>query len=225
MLTCHLLPVYSVNVTADGGSMAPYPPPGGPFATPPGQSVPSPTAFVSGGSRPRGAGLAITLGIVAILVAVAALIVALVRGGESSAPASPAAQPSTSSTAAASADTSAVDKALCNAIAPLMTESDQMSNAYTNTGDAGTPARDAALPKFIADTEAWIPRIQAVLDSHPGVRPIFERTLQRYIDDRQLLVWNVEPGPANSYDQSTWADSLAAYGGPLRICHDLGIHW
>jgi hypothetical protein len=106
-----------------------------------------------------------------------------------------------------------------------MTESDRTSNEYTNTGDAGTAARDAALPKFIADTEAWIPRIQTVLDAHPDVRPLFKRSLQRYIDDRQLLVWNVEPGPSRSYDESTWADSLAAYGGPLRICHDLGVHW
>jgi hypothetical protein len=162
---------------------------------------------------------------VAIVVAVAALVVALVRGGESSAPATPTAQSPTALTAAPSAVTTAADKALCEAIAPLMAESDQMSNAYTNTGDIGTPGRDAALPKFIADTEAWIPRIQAVLDSHVDVRPIFKRSLQRYIDDRQLLVWNVEPGPARSYDESTWADSLAAYGGPLRICHDLGIHW
>jgi hypothetical protein len=157
------------------------------------------------------------------LVAVAALVVALTRSGDSSAPASPTAQPSTSSTAAA--DTSAADKALCEAIAPLMMESDQMSNAYTNTGDAGTPARDGALPKFIADTEAWIPRIQAVLDSHHDVRPIFMRSLQRYIDDRQLLVWNVRPGPSKSFDESTWSDSLAAYGGPLKICHDLGVNW
>ena len=106
-----------------------------------------------------------------------------------------------------------------------MRESDQISNAYTNTGDAGTPGRDAALPKFIADTQAWIPRVQAVLDAHPDVRPLFKRSLQRYIDDRQLLVWNVEPGPARSYDDSTWSDSLAAYGGPLRICHDLGVNW
>jgi hypothetical protein len=157
-------------------------------------------------------------------LAAAALMVSVVRGGQSPAPATPTAQPSTSPTAAAS-DISAADKALCESIAPLMAESDQMSNEYTNTGDAGTPGRDAALPKFIADTEAWIPRIQAVLDSHPDVRPLFKRSLQRYIDDRQLLVWNVEPGPSRSYDESTWADGLAAYGGPLRICHDLGIHW
>jgi hypothetical protein len=164
------------------------------------------------------------LAVVAVVFAIAALIVALIRGGESSAPAIPTAQSTTSATPTGT-DTTAADKALCEAIVPLMAESDQVSNAYTNTGDAGTSARDAALPKFITDTEAWLPRIQAVLDSHPAVRPIFKRSLQRYIDDRQLLVWNVEPGPARSYDESTWSDSLAAYGGPLRICHDLGVNW
>jgi hypothetical protein len=157
-------------------------------------------------------------------LAAAALIVSVVRGEQSPAPATPPAQPSTSPTPAAS-DTSAADKALCESIAPLMAESDQMSNEYTNTGDAGTPARDAALPKFISDTEAWIPRIESVLDSHPNVRPTFKRSLQRFIDDRQLLVWNVRAGPSKSYDETTWSDSLAAYGGPLRICHDLGVSW
>jgi hypothetical protein len=168
-------------------------------------------------------GIAIALATVAVVMAAAALIVSVIRGGDSSAPVTPTAQPSTSPTAAS--DTTAADKALCDAIAPLMTASDRTSNEYTNTGDAGTPARDAALPKFIADTEAWIPRIQTVLDAHPDVRPLFKRSLQRYIDDRQLLVWNVEPGPSKSYDETTWSDSLAAYGGPLRICHDLGVSW
>jgi hypothetical protein len=180
--------------------------------------------LTSGGARPRGAGIAVALATIAVVLAAAALIVAIVRGGDSSAPATPTAQPSTSPTAVAS-DTSAADKALCESIAPLMAESDQMSNEYTNTGDAGTPARDAALPKFISDTEAWIPRIESVLDSHPNVRPTFKRSLQRFIDDRQLLVWNVRVGPSKSYDETTWSDSLAAYGGPLRICHDLGVSW
>jgi hypothetical protein len=210
-------------VTADGGSTPPYSPSGGPFVPSPGPPLPPQPGFTSAGARSRSSGIAIALATVAVVLAAAALIVSVVRGGQSPAPATPTAQPSTSPTAAS--DTSAADKALCESIAPLMTESDRTSNEYTNTGDAGTPARDAALPKFIADTEAWIPRIQTVLDAHPDVRPLFKRSLQRYIDDRQLLVWNVEPGPSRSYDESTWADSLAAYGGPLRICHDLGVHW
>src|ERR1700736_6924547 len=114
--------VYSGNVTADGGSPAPYSPPGGPYASS-GPSVPPPPAFgSSGGRRPRSAGVAVALGGVAVVVAVAALIVALVRGGESSAPATPTAQSPTALTAAPSSDTTAADKALCEAIAPLMAD-------------------------------------------------------------------------------------------------------
>jgi hypothetical protein len=187
--------------------------------------VPPPTAFVSGGSRPRGAGLAIALGIVAILVAAAALVVALVRGGESSAPASPIAQPSTSSTAAASADTSGADKALCDAIAPLMTQSNKAANDWASSGEQGTPGSDAGLPKFVADTKDWARRAQAVVDEHPDVDPFFRRALQRYIDDLSLYVINVRPGPKQIYDSAAWADSLVAYGGSKSVCRDLGISW
>ena len=106
-----------------------------------------------------------------------------------------------------------------------MAESDRVSNAYTGTGDMGTPARDAALPKYVSDTQDWARRTQAVLDANPDADPFFRRTLQRFIDDRKLFVANVRPGPGQDYDQSAWADSLTAYGGPLSICQGLGIKW
>jgi hypothetical protein len=126
---------------------------------------------------------------------------------------------------AAAGDTSAADKALCEGIAALMVESDRMSNAWTSSGDTGTPERDAALPGFVAATESWVPRIQSVLDEHTDAQPFFRRTLQRYIDDRRLLVANIRPGPSTSYDRTLWADSLGAYGGPLSICQKLGVKW
>jgi hypothetical protein len=187
--------------------------------------VPAPTAFVPGGGRRRGGGIAIALGIVAVLVAVAALVVALVRGGESSPPASPIAQPSTSSTAAASADTTAADKALCEAIAPLMAESNKQANDWVGLGDQGTPARDAALPKFVSDTKDWVRQAQTVVDAHLGTNAFLNRTLQRYIDDLSLYVTNVSSGPKQIYDAAAWNDSLVAYGGPKSICRDLGINW
>jgi hypothetical protein len=206
--------------------MAPYSPPGGPFTPPPGPSAPPPPAFGSGGGwRPRGGGFAIALGIVAIVAAVAALIVALVRGGESSVTTTPTAQPTTSSTPTAGGDTTAADKALCQAIAPLMAENDRTSNAFLKLGDSGTPERDAALSKYVSDTQDWARRIQAVFDSNRAVQPYFERTLQRYIDDTKLLVTNMRPGPSTSYDRAAYADSLVAYGGPLSICQGLGINW
>jgi len=224
VLTCHLLPVYSGNVTADGGSAAPYPPPGGPFATPPGQSVPPPTAFAPGGGRPRGAGLAIALGIVAILVAVAALVVALVRGGESSPPASPTAQPSTSSTAA-SADTSAADKALCEAVGPLLRESIDSGKAFVNLGLSGTPERDGGIPGYRAQVEDWVSRIQPILDAHADPSRYLTRTLQQFIDYTRAYAENIRPGPAADPDGAAWNNRVIAYGGPFEVCHKLGVNW
>jgi hypothetical protein len=158
---------------------------------------------------------------VAIVLAVAALIVALVRGGESSV----TAQPTTSSTPATGGDTTAADKALCDAIAPLMAESNKQANDLAGVGEQGTPAADAALPKFIGDTKDWVRRTQAVADQHPDANSFFRRILQRYIDDMSLYVINVQPGPKQIYDSAAWADSLVAYGGPKSICRDLGISW
>ena len=216
--------VYSGNVTADGGSPAPYSPPGGPYASS-GPSLPPPPAFgSSGGRRPRSAGVAVALGGVAVVVAVAALVVALVRGGAST-PSTPVARSTTQSTAMAGADTSAADKALCEAVGPLMTESNKEANDWASSGEQGTPGSDAGLPKFVADTKDWVRRAQAVVDEHPDVGPFFRRALQRYIDDLSLYVINVRPGPKQIYDSAAWADSLVAYGGAKSICRDLGIGW
>jgi hypothetical protein len=184
--------------------------------------VPPPTAFVSGGGRRRGVGIAIALGIVAVLVAVAALVVALTRGGESSAPASPTAQPSTSSTAAA-ADTSAADKALCEAIAPLMKESSGQKNAFTDLGPDGSPQRDAGLQSFRDETQDWVTRAQAALDEHADPPRFLTRTLQRYMDDMRMLSSNLRPGPMTNSNAAGWSDSVFALAGPIEVCGKLGV--
>jgi hypothetical protein len=217
--------VYSGSVTADGGSPTPYLPPGGPFATPPGPSVPPPPAFGSGGGG-RGRGVLTAIGVVlAVVLSAAALIVALVRGGASPTPGTPSAQSATPSTSTAGTDTTAADKALCDAIAPLMTESNKEANDWASSGEQGTPGSDAGLPKFVADTKDWVRRAQAVVDEHPDIDPFFRRALQRYVDDLSLYVINVRPGPKQIYDSAAWADSLVAYGGSKSICRDLGISW
>jgi hypothetical protein len=53
-----------------------------------------------------------------------------------------------------------------------MSEIDRISNTYVKLGEAGTPARDSALPKFISDTQDWIGRVQPLLDQHPDA-PVF----------------------------------------------------
>jgi hypothetical protein len=162
---------------------------------------------------------------VAVVLAVAALIVALVRGGQSTAPSAPTIQSATPSTPTAGTDTTAADKALCEALAPLMSESNKQANDWVGRGEQGSPARDAALPKFVTDTKDWAHRAQAVVDGHPGASPFLRRTLQRYIDDLSLYVINVSPGPKQVYDSVAWNDSLVAYGGPRSICRDLGTNW
>jgi hypothetical protein len=106
-----------------------------------------------------------------------------------------------------------------------MTASNNQANEWVGLGDQGSPARDAALPKFVSDTKDWVPRAQVVVNAHPGTNPYLTRTLQRYIDDLSLYVTNVSPGPKQIYDAAAWNDSLVAYGGPKSICRDLGISW
>jgi len=102
---------------------------------------------------------------------------------------------------------------------------DQKSNAWQATGDPGTPARDAALPGYRAFVEDWAGRAQDALAAHPDADAFLKRTLQRFIDDRILMVRNMRPGPATEYDKEAWADSGTAYEGPLSVCYQLGIKW
>jgi hypothetical protein len=187
--------------------------------------VPPPTAFVSGGGRPRGAGLAVALGIVAVMVAVAALVVALVRGGDSLKPAIPTTQPSNSSTASPSADTTAADKALCQAIAPLMAQSTDIGKKFVNLGYSGTPDRDNGIPQFRAEVEDWAKRIEPIVDADPGPPRFLTRTVQRYIDDTRLYAASIRPGPETEYDRAAWADRVVAYGGAFAECPKVGVQW
>jgi hypothetical protein len=163
-----------------------------------------------------------TVGVVlAILVAVAALIVAIVALNKEAPPPAP--------TPAAAAPSQALrpdaDRKLCEAIAPLMKENDDRSNAFLATGQPGSPEQDAALPKFVTDTQDWARRTQQALDADANPPRLLTRSLQRYIDDMQLFVASVRPGPGTKYDEAAWTDSIVAYGGPLAICQALGVQW
>jgi hypothetical protein len=137
--------------------------------------------------------------VLAILLAAGALvigIVLLVRPTPAPPPASPA--PATPG-ATATDNTTDADRALCTAIAPPMAESDRTTKAWVALGEPGTPARDAATPKFITDTQDWIRRMQPIVDANPDVDPFFQRSLQRFIDDQHLMVIDLVPGPLTSY--------------------------
>jgi hypothetical protein len=154
----------------------------------------------------------------AVVLAVTALVIALVSLMSEPAPA-PVANSSNPQAA------TVADKSLCQAIGPLMKENDDRSNAFLASGQPGTPQRDAALPKFVSDTQDWARRTQQVLDGHANPPRFTTRALQRYIDDMQLFVASVRPGPGTQYDEAAWTDSIVAYGGPLAACQQLGVSW
>jgi hypothetical protein len=106
-----------------------------------------------------------------------------------------------------------------------MAENDKFSNAWVDLGEPGTPARDAATPKFISDTMEWISRAQPIVDQNPGADAFFRRSLQRFIDDQHLVVVDLTPGPLTSYAKVLFSDSVGAYSGPLHICDGFGIKW
>jgi hypothetical protein len=169
----------------------------------------------SGRRRLLGAGV-----VVAILLAVAALIVAIVALTQEPAPAaSPSVAPSQQG------PTTDADRKLCQAIGPLMKENDDRSNAFLGTGQPGSPEQDTALPKFVTDTQDWARRTQQVLDANANPPRLLTRTLQRDIDDMQLFVASVRPGPGTKYDEAAWTDGIVAYGGPLATCQALGVQW
>lgn len=157
--------------------------------------------------------------VLAVLLAAAALIVALTREPPAPHAAAPPAAPSQQ------VPTPDADRKLCEAIAPLMKENDDRSNAFLGTGQPGSPEQDAALPKFVTDTQDWARRTQLVLDANANPPRLLTRTLQRYIDDMQLFVASVRPGPGTKYDEAAWTDSIVAYGGPLATCQALGVQW
>ncbi|WP_244975467.1 hypothetical protein [Mycobacterium kubicae] len=160
-----------------------------------------------------------TVGIVlAVLLSAVAFVLSLISLLTQPEPA-PAASTPTPAPAAAS------DKALCQAIGPLMKENDDRSNAFLATGEVGSPERDAALPKFVTDTQDWARRTQQALDAHATPPRFATRALQRYIDDMQLFVASVRPGAGTQYDEAAWTDSIVAYGGTLATCQQLGVSW
>src|SRR3954464_3506958 len=154
----------------------------------------------------------------AIVLALAALVVGVVSLVTRPAPAPAASTPSPQAMTDA-------DKALCQAIGPLMKENDDRSNAFLATGEAGSPERDAALTKFVTDTRAWAQRTQKDLDARSNPPRFTARALQRYVDDMQLFIASVRPGPGTQYDEAAWTDSIVAYGGVLTSCQQLGVSW
>jgi len=105
---------------------------------------------------------------VAVALAAAALVISLVtahRNSTSSA-APPPSQPTNQP-----ASTADSDKALCEAIAPLIKEATAQGKAFVSLGDYGTPARDSGIPGFTTQTADWVTRAQTVVDEHVSTGP------------------------------------------------------
>ena len=169
-------------------------------------------------------GLGTALGAAALAVATAALVVAGMSFMRQPAKEADAAGASTAASGSAT-DTSAADKALCEAVAPALAEGDRVSNAYTDLGDAGNPARDAATPKFVDDTINWIQKAQGVLDAHTDASGFLRRTLQQFLDDSSLLAIGTRPGTLPKYQETRWESMMSSYNGPLSTCKKLGVKW
>lgn len=170
--------------------------------------------------------MAIALAGVGVL-SVAAIVLSII--GLTKAPAAPAPAPGSlpapSSQNSAAVDPAAATHDLCAGIGPLLSANDHTANAYLALGPAGTPARDAATPKFVSDISSQIAQIQQVLDSHPAADPFLVRALQRFVDDEHFIVADISSGPFEDYDQTVWSDHLAAYSGVLSVCSKAGVKW
>jgi len=203
------------------------PPGGGTFAGPaagaPLPPGPPPHGWDQRRSGPRrGRGLLGAIGIVvALLLGAAALVVALTGVGRQPAPgAAPRLSKPTSS-----ASTDDADRALCEAIAPLLRESAEAGKNFVNLGHSGTPERDAGIPQYRANVEDWVGRIQPILDAHAEPPRFLTRTTQQFIDYTLLYAETIRPGEGTEADAAAWNNRVVAYGGPFYVCHKLGVQW
>jgi hypothetical protein len=162
--------------------------------------------------------------VVAIALATAALVVSLISAHRNATPA-PVAQ-TQGQGGNQPASTKQADKALCEAIGPLVKESSERGKAFVNLGHTGTPERDAGIPAYVTDTRDWIKRAQTVLDQHSNSRVqsgFLRRALQRYVDDKYAYIASLRPGPGTDADNAAWNDSLVALSVPYDVCDGLGV--
>jgi hypothetical protein len=202
-------------------SGVPYPPPGP--AMPPGDYGP-PQPFPD---RPQRRRLLPAVGLAsAILLATAALLVGIIglnRPTTNTSTVQSSSVPSPSPSAAA--DTEAADRKLCEAVGPLLRESNDTGKAFVNLGNPGTPARDAGIHAYEESVLDWVKRIQPVVDDNPSADPYLRRSLQRMIDDIRVYAINIRPGPETLPDAAAWNDATIGYSGPFEVCHKLGVQW
>jgi hypothetical protein len=186
-------------------------------------AAPPPWPTQPAAKQPRRAFL-VPIGVaLAVLLSAAALVVSL-RNGTGDTSSTPRTQ--TAKTEPQQLFNDDADKPLCEAVGPLMKESNDVTNAFIATGAPGSPERSAAIPKFKADTLDLANRIEKVINEHADPPRYLTRTLQSYVDGMLLYSENMYPDRgADPFDKATYDSSVVAYGGPLATCYKLGVRW
>lgn len=204
---------WGMSMTPEGPSPAGPIPTGGALPQPPPGWQPAPLSW-----RPRRR--VSWLALLATVLAAAALVLSLIAVLRP-APAGDA------SAAAPAADTTAADKALCEAIAPLMGESRQIMGRLDKSGPPDSQERVAALPVYTAATKEWVAKMQPLIDAHPNADPFFRRSLQRVVDDSKLLALDLAGSTGRYYnsDDVLLQDAIGSLGGPMNACAVLGVKW
>src|ERR1700757_1938693 len=151
--------------------------PSGAFGAPPGR---------------RASRVALALAVVAVLLGGAALVVSLLRK-----PTSPAAPSVVSSSPATTMPEQQLfvedaDRALCEAIAPLMKEIAEQNRTFAALSP-GSQEQGNAIPGYRTFIEDWANKIESLLNKHAAPPRFLTRTLQAYVDDKLLYVELVQP--------------------------------
>jgi hypothetical protein len=119
-----------------------------------------------------------------------------------------------------------VDRSLCLAIAPLMRESEDLRNAFINSGPQNSPERKAAVPKFQSDVYDWQKRFIKLLNERTDQSSFLSRVIQRYVDDSVIYAEILAPDRDSSkYEIPAYDLGVVDYSGPLGRCWDLDAGW
>ena len=157
------------------------PPPGGGRPSPPTGPgyMPQPPANFGPSTPPKRERTSLLASgvVLAVMLGVAALVLSIIGLTRSPEPPPPLAAPQADKQELFVDD---ADKPLCEAIAPLMREESDRTNALLDKG-GDTPERLAAIPGYKSDTAEWAKRIQSVLNEHADPPRYLTRTLQQYM--------------------------------------------
>lgn len=173
--------------------------------------------------KPPRRGLLVPIGVAtAVLLSAAALVVALVNGSGDASPAP--VQTQTAQPPEVFVDDA--DRALCQAMGPLMSESADRNNALQDLTKQNTPERKAAIPKFVSETYDWADKAQDMLNNHPDPPRFLTRNFQRYIDDSLLFAEGLSPDRDSSvYENQIYENIIKDLAGLIGRCTEVDVRW